>query len=164
MLWSDHLKTTQQSSKKKQKCCRTASADRCTKQTGTIQLGKEKKKNQREKTENTEIYKIANEVVTGKIFSILSHTTKIRRHSMRLLFIAFKTKKTPLQNPGTDFCTNCGIHHTVYCRSYRHKLFKRPRQIHRRQVRQALLNMTVSTYPLAQATSKPFTACRCAEE
>lgn len=101
--------------------------------------------------------------MTGKRFFILSHTTKTRRPSMRLPVIGNQKKKqTP--KPRNYFCTNCGMHCIVYYKSYRYKLFKRPRQIHRQQVLQALLSMIVSTYPLAQATSKPFTAGRCTEE
>lgn len=103
--------------------------------------------------------------MTEKRFFILSHTTKTRRHSTRLPFIRFKTKQTKkTPNPRNYFCTNRGIHRTVYCRSCRYKPFKRSRQIHRRQVQQALLNTTVSTYPLAQPTSKPFAASRRTEE
>jgi len=118
-----------------------------------------KRKPQREETENTEIYKTANEVLIGKRFFLLSHTTETRKHSMRLPFIGFKTNK---KKPQTQELFLHTLWDSSHGRSYGYKLFKRSGQIHRRRV-QHDLNVTVSTHPLAGASSEPVTAGRRAE-
>lgn len=124
--------------KKNPKWCRAASADRCTKQTGTTQPGKGKEPKERKLRtwkpikpqmrcwwEKDSLFFPIQQKVGGTQWD----------HSLK------RSKKTP--EARHYFCTNWGIHHRVFCGSSRYKLFKGFRQIPQGQVQQALPAQTL---------------------